>query len=193
MACISPRKNSNIQISPKYPKSDFFFCDDIFVATEYNRCHHTLARELNYSLIKFNYANCFVYTIPHCVCRSVGRLVGNAFVFLAFFEQFSRHCSCPIAHVWFCRVYGLVRSTCGSVRPMDRPTLGRNDMISTHRVVSHLPLGRSLAHSFSCSALLARSAGLIRSLTHSLPISWERGSCLWNECINFIQCRPTVP
>ena len=50
------------------------------------------------------------------LCRSVGRLVGwsvdwsvgNAFVFSAFFGQFSHHFSCPIARDWVCRAYGLV-------------------------------------------------------------------------------------
>ena len=109
-----------------------------------NGCHHTLARELNCSLIKFNHANCFVF-----------------------------------------------RSTCGSVRLSDRPTLGRNHMISTHRVVGHL-LVLLVVHSLTHSlASLARSVALIRSLTHSL--SWERGSSFWNECIDFIQFQPTVP
>ena len=50
-------------------------------------------------------------SIRHHVGPSVGwsvrRSVGNAFVFLAFFGQFSHHCSCPIARDWFCRVYVL--------------------------------------------------------------------------------------
>ena len=55
-------------------------------------------------------------------------------------------------------------------------------------------LARSLRAALPTS--LTRSAALIRSLTHSLThsilSSWERGFCLWLECVDIIAFESTV-
>ena len=75
-------------------------------------------------------------------------------------------------------------------------------MKSTRRVLGHSLL-RSLLHSHRSPICLLRTArfaralrfahSFARSLTHSLRSSWERGFCLWNKRVDFIQFQPTEP
>ena len=66
-------------------------------------------------------------------------------------------------------------------------------MVSASVVV--MAIDRSLIRLFR-TARFARALrcahSFARSLTHSLPSSWGSGLCLCNECVGFIQFRPTV-
>ena len=79
--------------------------------------------------------------------------------------------------------------------------VGKIDMKSTRWVLGH-SLVRSLVCSHHSLIRLLRTArfaralrcahSFARSLTHSLPSSWERSLCLWNEYVEFIQIQATV-
>ena len=66
---------------------------------------------------------------------------------------------------------------------MGRMTIKPTGLFAPPFVRSHRSLIRLLR-----TARCAYSFG--RSLTHSLPSSWER--CLWSKCVDFIQFQPTV-
>ena len=80
-------------------------------------------------------------------------------------------------------------------------TVSWNCMKLMRRVLGH-SLVRSLFSSHRpliCLLRIARFArvlrcahSLARLLTHSLPSSWERGFCLWDECVDFKSFQPTV-
>ena len=93
----------------------------------------------------------------------------------------------------------LTRSTTHS--RLERMRKRFRSMQSTRRVLAHSLL-HSLARSHRSLIRLLRTAcfaralccahSFARSLTRSLRSSWERGFCLWNECVNFIRFQPTV-
>ena len=61
----------------------------------------------------------------------------------------------------------------------EQRTVGQNCMKSTRRVLGH-SLVRSLIRSHRSLIRLLRTTRFARSLTHSLPSSWESGLCLYD-------------
>ena len=65
--------------------------------------------------------------------------------------------------------------------------------VRSHRSLIRFALHCSLGSATHCSL---RSRAPLRtfvcSFAHSLLSSWERGFCLWNECVDFMRFQPTV-